>query len=242
MYKDTAKWLLAFLPVSTLAGAAAVLRPHIGAIREVGGVSWVQANPWNAIAFGLPIVVVLGLAYGCLRVMLAKSDPYERLEQNQTWMSEAFSQYGVGIPEFNDSSKFTDAIEEASNGTDGSRADDIAKVVPRIVALSAELNARTRFVQFAWGYGIGLVAIAVCALYLSQQSVPLATPLRAEVHVGTDSEPEFTTLTGCADAATTKAVAIGGTNESPVLRLYGDDCKSIEWQPDGDIDVVVITD
>jgi hypothetical protein len=239
VYKDLAKWLIGFVPVATLLGMGVAIAPDAPQIAAhgPGGLTLLAG-----LAVLTAMVAMLGT---CAYVLAAGPSTWAQLTAEQGWMSAAFSTYSVGRPYFLDSTKFDDADLACRTDPTDSRLKVVADVSSKIVALSADLNARARFKTFLWVFVIGsLVVVAgVLTVLISSTGVQrfYAKPTSVTLHVPSSATGSFGSATGCTSPATTQAVAIGGTLDAPELRLFGPGCQGTSWSPPNSLGILVTT-
>jgi hypothetical protein len=244
VYKDTAKWLLTFVPIPTFLALAVGLGTRFTAIKETGLISWVYQFPVPAGAVGLTVIATIVIIWRCCSVLVAGPSELADLRGKTDWMSEAFSKYGVGEPIF---SNF-DAFKTADNKRVNKTASDaeiaaLTDTSQRIVALSENLNARARFICFMWVFGACAIVI-VAGLATATATLPttpdaVTKPTKVSIFMPPGTEPSFTTTTGCTCLHDTTAIAVSGLWNMPTLRLIGKGCPSGAWTPPADLDAVI---
>lgn len=248
MYKELAKYWISFVPVTALLGLGVALAPTAEQLTRLGFAAWLQARGAGfAVFLALSCLALLAMTVLCARVLAAEPTEFDRLLENQTWLSVAFSRYGVGRPYFLDSTKFLSAELECreldDKGAFDPRAPAVNEVTARISALSADLNAKGRFTVFLWVFGIGAVLItgtALVALGSPPRGLELITePVPVTLHVPAGELRRVSNGTGCDKPRDADAVAVGGTWEKPRLRLFGTGCAGGEWVPSPDLHIIV---
>lgn len=250
MYKELAKYWISFVPVTALLGLGVALAPTAEQLTRLGFAAWLQARGSGlAVALALSCLALVAMTVLCARVLAAEPTEFGKLleEDNATWLSTAFSRYGVGRPYFLDSTKFLSAelecrVPDDKGGFDP-RAAAVNEVTARIAALSADVNAKCRFTAFAWVFGLGAVLITGTALF-ALGSPPrglelISEPVPVTVHIPAGEVIRVTDGTGCGTPAEADAVAVGGTWEQPRLRFFGAGCADAEWTPSTDLHILV---
>jgi hypothetical protein len=244
VYKDTAKWLLTFLPISTFVALAVGLAPRYEAIEGAGFRDWVCGNRLAFTATLVTLAATVVIIIMCCAVLLTGPTDLAALRADETWWSTAFSQHGVGEPMFTDSSAF-DRVANPPAGMTVSEAQAKAynDTIPRITKLSEDLKTRARFKCFAYVFvvctvliGVGL-SVATATLPATPEAVTKATKVSIFIPPGT--EARFVKATGCVSLHDTTAVAVGGTWAHPKLRLIGTGCPTRLWTPGTELDAVV---
>jgi hypothetical protein len=155
------------------------------------------------------------------------------------------SKHAVGVPLFAASTEYDDAETKAQSGS-ASAAEQSAIVATsaRILALSAEQNAKARFESFRIGYAICMLLIAggliFSAVSLPATPDPVTKPAKVSLVMPPGNEARFVAATGCQSLATTTAVAVGGLWNRPRLRLVGQGCPLGDWTPTPDLNGVIV--
>lgn len=246
MHKDTAKWLLAFLPIPTFFALGITLGPRFAAIDEVGIIRWICQFWVASLAIGLVLAAALAIIWLCCRVLLANPDEWSKLtaDGNKRWMSRAFSTYGVGLPMFPDADTFSSTeAKRVANTATGDEIKALTDTTQRIVALSADLKARRRFKTFGWALAACAVLIAG-GLFVISAALPVTPdavtkPTKVSIYMPPGTESKFTTATGCTCLRTTTAIAVHGLWDRPTLRVFGNGCRDTEWTPSADLHAVI---
>jgi hypothetical protein len=100
VHKDTAKWLLTFVPIPTFLALGAGLGTRFTAITQIGIIDWACQFPVPAIAVAATALATVVIIGACCWVLLAGPTDLAILKGKPNWWSDAFSQYGVGEPYF----------------------------------------------------------------------------------------------------------------------------------------------
>lgn len=246
MYKDTAKWLLTFTPIAAVITLALTLGPRTEAIAEAGLLKWVCEFPIATAAVVLTLLAAALIVALCRYVLLAEATPWTQLRTDQKWWSEAFSDHAVGMPLFPAATDFTNAETSAATAN-ASAAEQtaLAATTLRIQTLSENLNAKKRFKQFSWGYGICMIVIvtglAVASFSLPATPDPVTKPTKVSLIMPAGAETRFTEITGCTTPLTDKttAVAVGGLWTHPTLRLIGPGCTTSDHTLPRDLGIII---
>lgn len=244
MYKDTAKWLLTFTPITAVITLALTLGPRIETVASAGLLNWVCEFPVATAAVVLTVIATVVIIILCSYVLLAEASPWTELRTNDTWWSEAFSKHVVGMPLFPSANDFETAETRASTDT-ASAAEHtaLAATTSRIQALSESLNAKDRFKKFSWGYGACMIVIlgglAVAAFSLPAVPDPVTKPTAVSLNMPAGAANRFSEMTGCPKLDEVTAIAVGGLWSHPTLRLIGPGCPTTDWTPPDDLGVIV---
>lgn len=248
-YRDTTKWLVAFVPVATLVAAAVALGPRLlqDAAAAPGLAEWVQGS-------GLALVGLALIGGGVAAVMivgakLLSTQPvnFAELMNDSTKLSQAFTA-GVAAPYFLDDVAFARALADLAVTTPDDTAttpEDAARDAKlqgtagvtdtlRDWALQQELSAA--FSRFAWAFAAAVVLITggflITAGALGPAPPRFDEPSMMQVYLDQAGTAELREGTGCTDPERSAFYAVGGTWEAPVLEVDGPDCRfGARWEP-----------
>lgn len=244
MYKETAKWLLTFVPITALVTLALGFAPRFAAMKAAGFVNWVREFPLvtaaAAVTAGLTVVIIVM----CCKVLLAEPTAWKTLRADTTWLSKAFSEHAVGVPLFADSTAYQTAESKALTAT-ASAAEQgaLADTSRRILELSEAHNARDRFKRFSAVYVICTILIiagaSVVTATLPATPDGVTKPTQVAIFMPPGTENQFVTATGCTSLASTTAIAVGGLWNRPKLRLIGQGCPVEDWTPPENLGIVI---
>lgn len=243
MHKDTAKWLLTFVPIPTFLTLVISLGTRLTAIQHRGVLGWTYEFPVPAIAVATTVIASIVIIVKCCQVLLVGPTDLPTLRTGNSW-SDAFGKYGVGEPLFPSADEFQKADNKRVEGqaTD-TELKAIADTYTRLIALSEKQNAAARFRSFAWYFGACAVAILAGLLVanatLPNTPDPVTKPTKSTIGLPPGTEAAFTTATGCVNLTATTAIAISGLWNRPTLRLIGPGCPSTSWTPPPDLDAVI---
>ncbi|MBK8446310.1 MAG: hypothetical protein IPL41_06380 [Micropruina sp.] len=248
LYKDLAKFWMAFLPVTSVVALGVPLVPTVEQITQVGWIPWVGVRWPVLVAFLVALAAVVAMSVLCARVLASEPTLVDTLLSDTNWLSEAFSKYGVGRPYFLDSSKFLaaelDSRKRDVNGEYDKRASAVNEVTARISALSADLNAKAKFKAFWWVFCVGIAVMLAAILFILGASGPnvvvvVIEPTPVQLHIPADQVAAVGAETGCTTPQAVSAVAVGGTWAKPQLRLFGSGCSDAEWSPRPDLKIII---
>lgn len=242
-YRDTTKWLVAFVPSAALVGAAALIGPRlVGNGTEADGTfDWLGDNAvalggLTAVVAGMVLIVLLGA-----KVLSAQPKNFTALfTTDQAALSQAFSA-GVGAPHFLDDTTFKNAI--ATLNADwmekkGVADADVARATAttdRLREWAFEREMAAAFKRFAYAFAAASVLIVGGFVVASVALRPLAGAIKEPKAVRVEVEPagakHLLAATGCTDAAATKFLAVAGTWDAPILAVDGPGCRfGAEWR------------
>lgn len=244
MYKDTAKWLLTFAPITAVITLALTLGPRLNAVVGVGFLGWVRRFPLASAAIVLTLGATVAIVVLCRYVLLTEATPWTELRKSADWWSKAFSDHAVGMPLFPASTDFEAAeIRATTDEATSAEQSALAATTLRIQALSETLNAKARFVRFSWGYVICMLVV-LAGLSVAAFSVPatpeaVTKPTKLSLLLPPGTEHRFTEATGCASLGGSTAVAVGGLWDHPAIRLIGPGCPAGEWTAPEDLGMVI---
>jgi len=245
-YRDTAKWLVALVPLASLVAAAAVVGPRLVKGETAAGSwsAWITTY-WAAL---LGCVLVLGgiwltVAKGA-KVLSTAPKGYDEILGDDERLSAAFGA-GVGFPYFLSSETFKDAVQDlnAPPSNDPAEQAERAAANERAVAASTQLlewsffdALRGEFGAFKIRFLVGIVLIAAglaaAIVAVNLAPAPIAQPTAAVVRLSTPGATALIQSTGCRKPSTTRFVAISGTWSSPVLETEGPGCHiNAQWRP-----------
>jgi|GEM_PF-7134506 hypothetical protein len=242
-FRDTTKWLVAFVPVAALVSAAAVVGPRLLYAVDSGD----SPAPGEWIVILAPVLGVALVVFGAIPVLRPKlPSPPEILDTGgkRRKDGDAAMSDGVGEP-------YVSSIDELKRATQNVKAaEDPAKVFPDAKAV-AEIHTNlrdwvmlkktaSRFTLFGALYLIGILLIGVGviggATVLKAPSAEITEPTVVEVELSTDGLTHFKSETGCDSADGVVFVAVGGTWDHPTLRVKapdGNNCNfGAEFEPD----------
>jgi hypothetical protein len=252
-FRDTTKWLVAFVPVAALASAAVVLGPLL--VRSAQAANSLSA--WlfdNALALGgvgaVLVGVVLVVWFGARVLSSQPKDFGALLKTDPKRLSEAFSA-GVAAPYFLDDNGFNNAIanledkwhpDSKTPPADAEVSRAVAAVETlREWALQGELAAAFRWFRIFFAIGLVLIVggVVVAAVTFNQQGASIEKPTTVQVSVNQPGAADLLKETGCTTPAKSQYVAVAGTWDAPVLQVDGPGCLfGNRWRPtSGDFEV-----
>lgn len=221
MYKETAKWLLTFVPIPTFVVLALSLAPRYEAISRLGLHAWICANPAPASAFLLAAIAAIAITVACSFVLLAAPNLDELLDDDPK-LSDAFSKHGVGEPVFPDATAFKEmgkAIRTKPDEVPAWKIGAYHDTTERLKGHSEELSARLRFTVFVWVLVLGGLVLfgglSVATATMPASPEPITTPTKVAVFAQPDAESKLRTEIECANPAAPATPQTPSTDAPP---------------------------
>lgn len=247
-YRETTKWLAAFVPVTSLVTAAAVSGPKL--IRSIQAApslgAWVQRY-WLVLLCAVGLFGGIGaiLWFGA-RVLRTEPADIGDLATGQAGAQDLAHAIGSGVaaPEFFSKGTFDVAMSELANAWDTGElvGDDdprLTRLRPAVEALR-EWSVFHRIQRTYRDFGIAFVAAAVVisiAILLAPAQLgsgaPIDEPTRVEIGVDAAGREDLAAHTGCTTPDSSSFFAVGGTWDQPQLAVDGPGCRfGATWKPD----------
>jgi hypothetical protein len=244
MYKDVAKWLMTFTPISAFLTLTLTFAPRADAIIGMGFSQWVCAFPLVAASVVVTLIATVVIIVMCSRVLLVEAGKWTDLQKKENWFSAAFSDHAVGLPLFPASDNYTEAETKArSDQASPAEQTALAATSRRILELSESQNARDRFKEFSIAYVICTVLIlaglAIATVGLPANPDPVTKPTPVSILMQPGTEERFSAASGCVTMQGTTAIAVGGLWNRPKLQLIGPGCPSGEWTAPVDLGATI---
>lgn len=246
-YRDTTKWLTAFVPITSLAAAALVLGPDVIASiqTEQSPVSWLE-HYWFvllaaiAVSGGIAAIMFCGAA-----VLSVKPADIGDLANGRIATAALSGAIGAGAtaPYFLDISSFNKVMSDWANALDS--GEPVKEDDPRLVRLKPAIDALREwsiydriqgpFRRFVWIF-VSATAIIVAAILTApaqlDSSAAIEKPAKVEIEVGADGQAALQQATGCLNADTSVFFATGGRWSRPILAVDGPGCRfGATWRP-----------
>jgi hypothetical protein len=189
-FRDTTKWLVAFVPIASIVTAGVVVGPRLisdAARSDAGDNVWPLVG-MAAVAMGVVLVVWFGA-----KVLSTQPKDFTQLfTEDRAKMSTAFSA-GVGAPYFLSARAYIDAIGDLNakrsaheNVTDAELA-SVETATDKLQAWALHNALSSSFNRFLISFGVGLPVIAtgfvVTIAALGPQSGNIDEPTVVEVTV-----------------------------------------------------------
>ena len=252
-FRDTTKWLVAFVPIAALGTAAVVLGPLL--VRSAQAApslsAWVGDNAWALGGVGAVLVGVLVVVWFGAQVLSSQPKDFGALlKTNPTRLSEAFSA-GVAAPYFLDDNGFKNALAKLDvkwhqDSTTPPADAEVSRAAAAVEALrewALQDELAAAFKRFRIFFAIGLVLIVagvvVAAVTINEQGASIEMPTTVQVSVNQPGAADLLKKTGCTTPAKSQYVAVAGTWDAPVLQVDGPGCLfGNRWRPkSGDFEV-----
>lgn len=247
-YRDTTKWLTAFVPITSLATAALVLGPGlITSLQTESSLnSWLE-HYWIVL---LAAIAILGgiaaiMFYGA-RVLSVEPADIGDLTNGRIATAALAAAIGSGAttPYFLDINSFNAVMSDWANSLDSAEA--VKEDDPRLVRLKPAVDAlrdwsiyhriQGPFRTFVWVFVAATTAISAAILTAPAQldsSTAIEKPTKVEIEVDAAGHTALQRATGCSKADTSIFFATGGTWNRPVLAADGPGCRfGATWRPD----------
>ncbi len=248
-YRDTTKWLVAFVPIAAILSAGAVAGP--GLVNTIGNADSIRDFFEMA---GWPVAGLVAVSLGIIAVVWRGSvilslQPTElgAVVADPELMSAAFGA-GVGAPYFFDRHQFEDAMTRLLSIWDsGQPPEPSDPLLTRAIAATEALREWSLHRQlgaafggfrktFGWSVIAIVTGLMVAAVSLQPGSDTIATPTRVLIDVSDSGGAALTTETGCHGAAASEFWAVGGNWDAPTLQVDGPGCRfGAQWKPDPDV-------
>lgn len=248
-YRDTTKWLAAFVPIVALATATLVAGPRlVGTFETAPSLgSWFQ-DYWLillcAVALFGGIAAILTTGARVLSVEPADIADLATDNGGPKALAGAIGS-GVAAPEFFDKDSFDQAMAKLQAAADAGdiAADDptMARLKPAIDALrewSVFSRIQGPFRTFRITFVISVVLIAAAVVIAPAQlgsSAAIDKPTKVDIHFDDQGRADLQAETGCSDPDSTSSAfyATGGTWDHPQLIAEGPGCRFADtWFPD----------
>lgn len=245
-YRDTTKWLAAFVPVVSLATAILVVGPRL--VRTIQTApslaSWFQ-DYWLTLICGVALFGGMAaiLATGANVLSVEPADIADlATDSGPAALAQAIGS-GVTAPEFFDKNQFDQAMAELQVKIDAGTitADDptLARLKPAVDALrewSVFSRIQHPFKIFRRTFVASAVLIAMAVVLAPAQlgsSGVIDKPTTVAVEVDSAGKQQLLDATGCSDPVSSTFFAVGGTWDHPELTVDGPGCKfASSWIPD----------
>lgn len=244
-FRDTTKWLVAFVPIATIVATAGLLGPHLlsNAAASDSPWAWTREHVWPLVGIATVVAgVVLVVSFGAKVLTAQAKDVRRLLTKDEEKLSSAFSA-GVGAPYFLDDRAFRNAVasldERWSTGSQVSES-ELTRVVAatdmlRGWALHDALASSFRRFQIWFGVGVALIVVGLisAAVVIAPTGAAIEQPTVVQVTLAESGAQDLRNKTGCQAPTETEFVAVAGTWGAPVLEADGLGCKfRARWRPE----------
>lgn len=244
-YRETTKWLTAFLPITALASAGVLVGPRLAASAQAASspAAW-AAEHWtillSLLALGAAVAAIL---WSGATVLSCEPTDLSNLGEGQGSRSlTAAIGAGVAAPAFFTREDYDAAMSELADAWDNKSAtgDD-----PRVVRLGTAVeslrewslyhNIQRPFRRFRVVFVVSSLVMLVATAYVPfalGPSTAIEEPTKVAVQVSAEGVADLKAQTDCTDAAASEFLAVGGTWEQPLLTVDGPGCRfGSTWRP-----------
>lgn len=254
-YRDTTKWLSAFVPVASLITAGLVVGPEVVTTieRATSVEEWLTQN-W--LLLGCLVALFGGIA--AILWSGAQVLSVEPKDLGDLWLTAEGRSSGKSLakvitaigngaaaPYFYDVETIERSMAQLANAFDNNKADEVEtglkRLEPAVVLVrewSVFSQSQQPFTRFRWVFVGSSIAIAIALCVAPTQlasSAKVDKPTPVEVEVDTAGGAELARATACSDPAGTIYTAIGGTWSQPQLAVDGPGCAfGATWWPEPD--------
>ncbi|QIK66841.1 hypothetical protein G7072_11250 [Nocardioides sp. HDW12B] len=244
-YRDTTKWLVAFVPIGSLIAAAVTLGPDlVESIQASNGVGNWLGDYWFAVICGVVFLLGIGaiLYFGAAVLSVAPTDIGAIQEDAfAPTLAKAIGE-GVAAPEFFTPEAFRSAMADLANAWDGK--DPVSDDDPRLTRLRTPLenlrqwsifnSVQARFSDFVLAFILGVAAISTAIILAPAQlnvGPAIEKPTVVLVELSDTGEADLEKATSCSGTDTV-FTAIDGTWKHPTLAVDGTGCDfGATWRP-----------
>lgn len=248
-YRDTTKWLTAFVPLGSLAAATATIGPDlVWSVKHANGIGdWLTHHWIAAVCLVIVLAGIVAILYWGGKVLSIAPTDLGKVQSPEfaPRLATAIGQ-GVTAPEFLTIDQFNAAMAALANSWDQpAPAPGDELTLTRVKAAVESLRQWAVFdrVQGAFRVFIGVFALATAAIGAGVVIAPsqlgsgprIDKPTAVTVRVDPAGQAELTNATGCTDPAATTFLAIDGSWLQPTLAVDGPGCRfAATWTPDPD--------
>ena len=246
-YRDTTKWLAAFVPVTALVTAGVAVGPRVlRSLDAAGSVAGWLADYWLVPLCALALLGgIVAILWTGARVLSVEPERMDALLVGAAKgeLAEAIGA-GAALPYYLDKAAFDAELESWATAVDAGgtlAADDprITRLAPAVELIrewSVYHRIQAPYRLFRLAFVVGSVAITLAILVAPVQlgsATPITEPTQVVVRVA--DEERLAEVSGCSDARRSRFTAIAGTWERPVLAVDGPGCRfGASWAPDPD--------
>lgn len=249
-YRDTTKWLAAFVPVTALVSAAVLVGPDLIVSAQTSSSAWEWLSDyWLVVLSGLGLVAGISAILICgARVLSVEPADIGKLAEPGSARRnlEVAIGEGAALPEFFNWEDFYAAMSDLANRWDDPdktkrpTAEDavLIRVKPAVESLR-EWSVFSRIQEPFRTFRIAFVSssvVIIAALVLAPVQLPSADvigkPTSVQVEVDTAGIQDLQAATGCNDAENATFTAVSGTWDRPTLAVDGSGCHfAAVWTP-----------
>lgn len=245
-YRDTTKWLVAFVPLAGLLAAAVTIGPDL--VRSVSMArspqDWLGDNWLTGVCLIVILAGVVAILYWGAKVLSVAPTDLGQL-QSQAFAPKLATAIGAGVvaPEFFSPESFKTAMAALANSFDKqnpTEADEfnltrVKGAVDNLRQWSIFDKASSAFRRFIIAFAIATAAIGLGTVLAASQldsSPAISEPTAVVVEVNKSGSADLRESTKCTSARTTTFVAISGSWQHPTLAVDGPGCSfGAQWAP-----------
>lgn len=242
-YRDTTKWLVAFIPVTAITTTAVLLAAPLraGALAASDPSTW-MARHGSIVWCAIVVIAAIGAILWCAARVLSAA-PIEVasiLERVGGAKKEIDAALGSGIaaPAFLSTAEFDTATVKLRDPNQSPSPPELDRLGDAFETLRewtmfTETKRRFNLLAIAMGLGIPAICIAVLvALSHVGSAAAITEPVAVDVQLSRSGADALTASTGCQDPPTTTFLAVAGTWDAPVLLPSGTGCEfGVRWTP-----------
>ncbi len=246
-YRDTVKWLCAFLPVGTLVASGVTLGPALvasaagtGSVRAWLRDAWPLLICLAAVAIAIGAVLVAGGQ--ALGAQASRSSDLINTSTPSRESNAYTAAVGAGAlaPWYLDRATFESEFAAVfEHQDDGATPDErllgrVESAVEVTRDWSTHYHTRKAYRVFLFTFGASILAVIGSTLVSASRRVSetIDKPTPVDVAFSVEGINRFSKATGCDDPATAAFVVVDGSWDHPVLSATGSGCIfGIEWRP-----------
>lgn len=243
-HRETTKWLTAFLPVTGIVGAAAVIGPRLmkDARSSAGVGQWAAQHSFLLGLLLLYLAAIGAIMWAGSAVLSREPSDISDLsnEPLRNTVSEAIG-HGMLAPEFLTIEDFEGTRARLANAWDTKQAPDTAdlertrQAYESLREWSLLHNLRGPLLLFRCVFVLAaaiMLGVTAYVPFALSSSPDVGEPTAVMVTVAPAAEQALEETTGCTDATHSTFLAVGGTWEQPVLAVDGEGCRfGATWRP-----------
>lgn len=245
-YRDTTKWLVAFIPIGSLiAGAITVGPDMVLSIQTANGLDAWLSNYWLSALCGVGFLLGIGaILWAGANVLSVAPQDIGNIQKPEfaPKLAQAIGE-GVAAPEFFTPEDFTDGMAALANAWDSEKP--VPNDDPRLTRLRTPIEnlrqwsifnrVRDAFHNFVVAFVLGVAAIAAAIIVAPaqlSQGPAIDKPTPVQVELSDKGTADLLADTNCTAGKTSTFTAIDGTWKHPTLAVDGAGCAfGAIWVP-----------
>lgn len=248
-YRDTTKWLVAFVPIVSILAATVTIGPGLTlSVQHAQSLGDWLVDYWLAAVCGLVLLGgIAAILYWGAKVLSVEPTDLGKL-QDQAFAARLEDAIGAGVtaPEFFTAESFNAAMAALANSWDQPQptpADELnltrlKGAVENLRQWAIFDRVRTAFTCFIVAFTLGVAATGAAIVVAASQfdtSPVIEKPTAVSVELNGAGKVQLTERTGCTEPAATTFLAVEGTWRHPTLTADGPGCRfGITWAPRSD--------